>query len=325
MLLLEFQNAVVETQGRKTFLVGKFLQANQKNKNNRLYPDGVLHEAVEARRGDIKAGSLYGTLGHPKDGVADPARVSHVITHLDRKGDAWFGKARLLDEGCGKIAHAIIASGGRLGMSSRGSGNLKKAAGHDLVESYQLHGVDAVLDPSTPGAHVKKVMEGLPFHERLIVESVASDTLQPPASDDTFDAVAARNGFTTDPMTAELFAGHAGFPSLPAGPSQLERMERANIELLRKLAAIQDKIDMTQDGLSRPSLKKYVDALKRGNSLTAQQTLRREIEEEIHGAIIQFQAYKILSKGVGPKLHGLPAGQSESQLIEGILNRKFDE
>src|SRR5690348_16490345 len=133
ILLTEFQDAQVESRGRKTFITGKFLAGNVVNKNGRLYPTEVLHEAVEARRSDIKNGGLLGLLGHPEDPVGDPSKISHVITELTRKGDDFYGKARLVNEGCGKIARSIIECGGAMGVSSRGSGDIKKQNGINTV------------------------------------------------------------------------------------------------------------------------------------------------------------------------------------------------
>ena len=55
-LLFETREAQIETQGRKTFITGRFLVAEEVNHNKRRYPFEVLHDAVEARRNDIKNG-----------------------------------------------------------------------------------------------------------------------------------------------------------------------------------------------------------------------------------------------------------------------------
>jgi hypothetical protein len=299
ILLLEFQSAQIESKRNKTFITGKFLAGNVLNKNGRMYPVDTLNEAVEARRSDIKNGGMFGMLGHPSDGKLDPARISHVVTNLDRKGNNWYGRARLIDEGVGKIARSIIDCGGLLGVSSRGTGNLKKQGEGNIVEGFALHGIDLVTDPSTPGAAVKKISESfkrMPLHEQVM----ALDTLGPTGMSDALVDLQARNGIdldSDDAKSADMFRGHAGFPSLPDdGLTYLERLQRSNEALLQKLAALQDKIQMTNDGMSSSMVKKYADALKRLDSVTAQQTLNRGMNEEIETLVRQWHAMRLLSR-----------------------------
>src|SRR5262245_25257555 len=139
MLLLEFNKTSVETLGRKTFVTGPFLVGDVVNKNNRFYPSRILEAAVETIRPQIKEGTLLGQLGHPETLNGDPTRISHVITSLERKGSTWIGKARIIDEGAGKVAQSIIDAGGRLGISSRGMGETKTLNGHQVItENFKL-------------------------------------------------------------------------------------------------------------------------------------------------------------------------------------------
>lgn len=158
-----------DASGKKhLYISGVFLQAGVTNRNGRVYPPPVLErevaryvkEKIHADHGSC----AYGELGHPAGPQVNPDRISHVITELKQQGNNWLGKARVIDEGMGKIVRGVLEAGGRWGISSRGLGTLRKddKLGANIVnDDYRLMvGGDIVTDPSAPDAWLSGIMEG---------------------------------------------------------------------------------------------------------------------------------------------------------------------
>jgi hypothetical protein len=59
----------------------------------------------------------------------------------------------------GKLVEAMLSSGVKLGVSSRGSGNVNESSGH--VSDFEIITVDIVAQPSAPHAYPKAIYEGL--------------------------------------------------------------------------------------------------------------------------------------------------------------------
>jgi hypothetical protein len=74
------------------------------------------------------------------------------------KGNDGFGKLKLLPTPMGKIAESMLKSGVKLGVSSRGSGNVDNS-GH--VSDFEIVTVDIVAQPSAPNAYPKAIYESL--------------------------------------------------------------------------------------------------------------------------------------------------------------------
>jgi len=156
---------VEEKNGKKNlFIEGIFLQANKPNRNKRLYEMNILEKEVKRYNENfVNKGRALGELGHPDGPTVNLDRVSHKITMLERKGDNFIGKAKILETPMGKIASNLLSEGVCLGVSSRGVGSLKPTSeGYSLVgEDFMLAtAADIVADPSAPDAFVQGVMEG---------------------------------------------------------------------------------------------------------------------------------------------------------------------
>jgi len=164
----EVQKVEFITEGKgssqKYYIKGIFLQAEQVNRNGRMYPLSIMER--EVKRYDtnfIQRGRALGELGHPEGPTVNLDRVSHKICELYRDGNNFVGKAQILDTPMGKIASSLIKEGVCLGVSSRGVGSLKVTnEGHKIVgEDFMLAtAADIVADPSAPDAFVQGIMEG---------------------------------------------------------------------------------------------------------------------------------------------------------------------
>jgi hypothetical protein len=154
-----------EKNGVKSlFIEGIFLQANRPNRNKRLYEMKTLEREVKRYNENfIQKGRALGELGHPDGPTLNLDRVSHKITMLERNGDNFIGKAKILETPMGKIASSLLGEGVCLGVSSRGVGSLIPTnEGYSLVgEDFMLAtAADIVADPSAPDAFVNGIMEG---------------------------------------------------------------------------------------------------------------------------------------------------------------------
>ena len=153
-----------ENNGEKShFIKGVFMQAEQKNRNGRIYPKKVLDEQVKKYiTGYVDQNRAFGELGHPDGPVVNLERVSHMIKELREDGNNWVGKAKIMDTPYGKIVKNLIDEGAKLGVSSRGMGSLKNVRGTNVVQDdfHLATAADIVADPSAPEAFVEGVMEG---------------------------------------------------------------------------------------------------------------------------------------------------------------------
>jgi hypothetical protein len=150
--------------GRKNYFIeGIFLQGNITNRNGRNYPVNILErEVAKYNESFITAGRALGELGHPDGPTINLDRVSHKIVSLQKEGNNFIGKAKLLETPMGKIAKSLLDDGVKLGVSSRGLGSIVEKDGINFVgEDFMLAtAADIVADPSAPDAFVEGIMEG---------------------------------------------------------------------------------------------------------------------------------------------------------------------
>jgi hypothetical protein len=81
-------------KGEKShYIKGIFMQAEQKNRNGRIYPKEVLNKEVYKYIGNyVEQNRAFGELGHPDGPVVNLERVSHMIKELKEDGNNWVGK-----------------------------------------------------------------------------------------------------------------------------------------------------------------------------------------------------------------------------------------
>jgi hypothetical protein len=138
------------------------MQAEQKNKNGRVYPKPILvKEAQRYVTEYVNKNRALGELNHPTGPSVNLDRVSHKVTWLYENNNDFYGKAKILDTPCGQIVKNRMNEGVKLGVSTRGMGSLEKRGGVNVVkEDFMLAAIDIVADPSAPNAFVNGIMEG---------------------------------------------------------------------------------------------------------------------------------------------------------------------
>ena len=150
-----------DTKGGKSLkLKGIFIQGGVKNANQRVYPVNEISNAVSTIMEQVKGGySVLGEVDHPDDLKINLDRVSHMITEMWMDGPNGFGTLKILPTPMGNLVKTMLESGVKLGVSSRGSGNVNEANGH--VSDFEIITVDVVAQPSAPNAYPKAIYESL--------------------------------------------------------------------------------------------------------------------------------------------------------------------
>ncbi|MBA0907867.1 MAG: hypothetical protein H0Z55_00555, partial [Nitrosarchaeum sp.] len=161
---LNFNNAriVVEgsQDGKDLFMKGICIQGGVKNANERIYPVNEIESAVKTLNEQIVNGySVLGEVDHPDDLKINLDRVSHMITEMWMDGPNGLGKLKILPTPMGQLVKTMLESGVKLGVSSRGSGNVSEGSGH--VSEFEIITVDIVSQPSAPNAYPTAIYEGL--------------------------------------------------------------------------------------------------------------------------------------------------------------------
>jgi len=163
---LSFDQArvVVESQGengKDLFMKGICIQGGIKNANQRIYPVDEIERAVKTLNDQISGGySVLGEVDHPDDLKINLDRVSHMITEMWMDGPNGYGKFKILPTPMGQLVRTMLESGVKLGVSSRGSGNVS-GDGTGKVSDFEIITVDVVAQPSAPGAYPTPIYEHL--------------------------------------------------------------------------------------------------------------------------------------------------------------------
>ena len=163
-LTFDAARMIVEgTEGKDLYMKGICIQGGVRNANERVYPVNEIEKAVRTLNEQITTGSsVLGEVDHPDDLKINLDRVSHMITEMWMDGPNGFGKLKILPTPMGQLVKTMLESGVKLGVSSRGSGNVNEANGH--VSDFEIVTVDVVAQPSAPNAYPTAIYEGLLNH-----------------------------------------------------------------------------------------------------------------------------------------------------------------
>ena len=161
---LTFDQAGIRTQlvenqsgGKDLYMEGIFIQGGVKNQNQRVYPVNEIARACSNIAEKIKNGySVLGEADHPDDLQVNLDRVSHMITNMYMNENNGIGKLKILPTPMGNIVKTLLESHVKLGVSSRGSGNVNESGG---VTDFEMVTVDIVAQPSAPAAYPKAIYE----------------------------------------------------------------------------------------------------------------------------------------------------------------------
>ena len=150
-----------DSSGRKNlYLEGICIEGDKRNANERIYPRHEIIKAVETINKQILEGnSVLGEVDHPDDLKINLDRVCHSVEKMWMDGHAGCGKLKILPTPMGELIKSLVTAGVKLGVSSRGSGNVDDRTGH--VSDFEIVTIDVVAQPSAPNAYPTAIYEGL--------------------------------------------------------------------------------------------------------------------------------------------------------------------
>jgi hypothetical protein len=161
---LTFDQAKIVTEavdngkgGKSLYMEGIFVQGAKQNQNQRIYPVSEITRAVNSVQGKIDEGfTVLGEADHPDDLQVNLDRVSHMIERMWMQGSDGYGRLKLLPTPMGQICITLLENGVKLGVSSRGSGNVTESGN---VSDFEIQTVDIVANPSAPDAYPDPLYE----------------------------------------------------------------------------------------------------------------------------------------------------------------------
>lgn len=158
-----------ETNGvKRMYITGPFLQAVDKNRNGRIYPRSVIEREVNKFQSLIESREAVGELSHPESIEINPDRAAILITELKMDDNIALGKAKVLSTPCGKILESLLQDGVRMGVSSRGTGNL--CEDNTVADDYSMATIDAVYMPSAQCAYSDAMYESVQYATRWVLD-----------------------------------------------------------------------------------------------------------------------------------------------------------
>jgi len=151
-------------KGRDIFMSGIMMQGGIPNQNGRNYPISEIAKATKSIKERLDKGySVLGEADHPDDLQVNLDRVSHMITDVYMDGSNGMGKMKILPTPMGNIVKTLLESGVKLGVSTRGSGNVAESG---EVKDFEIVTVDIVANPSAPDAYPKAIYERVMMSNR---------------------------------------------------------------------------------------------------------------------------------------------------------------
>ena len=158
----------------RVIVKGTLQRAKAKNQNGRIYPKPILMREVEKyEETNIREKRALGELDHPDSTVINLKNVSHNVLEVAWQGDDVVGVVEILPTPSGNILKQLLDAGIRLGISSRGLGSVKEIneSTVEVQDDFELIGWDFVSNPSTQGAFMFPVREG------LVTEGISMNTI----------------------------------------------------------------------------------------------------------------------------------------------------
>jgi hypothetical protein len=163
----------LKTDNGNLIVEGRLQTAETKNGNGRYYPREILEREVKNYiDGPVKENRALGELDHPDSSIINLKNVSHNIKFIKWDGDDVIGTIEILPTPSGNILTELFRNGITVGVSSRGMGSLQPNSNgvQEVQDDFELLCWDFVSTPSTPGAYVHPISEGLDVSNQPIIK-----------------------------------------------------------------------------------------------------------------------------------------------------------
>ena len=163
-------NESLSKNGGRLIVKGTLQRADAKNQNGRVYPaETLMREAKKYSSVQIKERRALGELDHPDSSVVNLNNASHNILEMHWNGKDLVGTVEVLGTPSGNILKELFKSGIKLGISSRGLGSVEELGEGDggenptvkVKDDFELIAFDFVSNPSTQGAFMAPLKEGV--------------------------------------------------------------------------------------------------------------------------------------------------------------------
>lgn len=173
-----------ETKKKNLYMSGVFITGGVRNLNQRIYPVSEISKAVDAVNTILKKGeSVLGECDHPEELTINLDRVTHMITEMWMENNTGMGKLKILPTPLGETIKVLIESGVKLGVSSRGSGNVND---NGEVSDFEIVTVDIVARPSAQNAYPKPVYEAHQGRKGAAIRELANAVRHDPKAQKHF-------------------------------------------------------------------------------------------------------------------------------------------
>jgi len=171
----------LKTENGNLIVEGRLQTAETKNGNGRYYPREILEREVKNYiEGPVKENRALGELDHPDSSIINLKNVSHNIKFIKWDGDDVIGTIEILPTPSGNILTELFRNGITVGVSSRGMGSLQPNSNgvQEVQDDFELLCWDFVSTPSTPGAYVHPISEGLnPSNQSSIKYHIVNEVI----------------------------------------------------------------------------------------------------------------------------------------------------
>ena len=159
-------------------LVGPIADFKHPTRNDRLYSEDVWDKTFESpiMKEKLENKCILGELGHPEDRTETLIEKAAIcLAEMPKKltDGTLQGVFDILDTPNGKILKTLCDYGCKIGVSSRGTGDIYEGLGGQeevLPDTYECECWDAVLLPSVKAARPKYVTESL---KKALTESLS--------------------------------------------------------------------------------------------------------------------------------------------------------
>lgn len=144
----------------KYYITGPYMMAEKQNQNGRIYALNEMVREVERYSNDmIKTRRAIGEMNHPQSTEVNPVNACHVVVELKQNGNFFMGKSQILDTPMGQLLKSLVKDKIRMGISTRGLGNLTESSEGKKVSNFHLICLDVVHQPSVQNAMLESVLE----------------------------------------------------------------------------------------------------------------------------------------------------------------------
>lgn len=165
---------------KNLYMTGVFIQGDKRNHNRRVYPSHEIENAVRQAKEILANGnSILGELDHPEELTINLDRVTHMIVDMWMEGSDGYGKLKILPTPQGQLVTTLIEAGVKLGVSSRGTGDVDH---NGYVSNFDMRTVDIVANPSAPDAYPTPIYEAFNGKRGAEIEKLANAVAHDPSA-----------------------------------------------------------------------------------------------------------------------------------------------